>query len=439
MTLRKSKKEFYGMGKRILEKSLTSKMYKPSSDIKENNSLDPQSDISLKTLQFQKSPVVSMKERRVLVIYGSADLYGASKNLIRSLRGFQLLGWSSITVLPHDGPLVKLIEAEGSRVLLMEHGVIRRQNLSPAGLIKLSRELYSSYKQLSKLIKSEKIDLIYSNSNSNIIGGILRKTHQVQHIWHIHEIIAKPKWFGRLIEFYIKKTEDSVLCVSEAVRNNLPHIKPEKLKLLYNGINISQFEKADYDLKAELGLSNEKILIGMVARVNKWKGQFYFLEIASLLHKKYPNLHFVMAGDTFTGYEFLYKEIKESIQKLGLGDVVSDIGFRADVADVLSGIDIFALPSILPDPLPTTVLEAMAAGKPVIATNQGGATEMVIEGETGFLIPWDNPEVAVKAFEKLLDSPTLRQKFGSAGHKRASTFFNQEKYLATFAKLVSQV
>ena len=68
----------------------------------------------------------------------------------------------------------------------------------------------------------------------------------------------------------------------------------------------------------------------MVARVNLWKGQFYFLEIASLLKKKFPNLHFVMAGDAFPGYEYLYDEVRDLTQKLGLEDSVTNLGFRLD-------------------------------------------------------------------------------------------------------------
>ena len=380
-----------------------------------------------------------MKERKVLVIYGSSDLYGASKNLIRSLEGFKRMGWKSISVLPHDGPLMELMKKSGFEVILMEHGVLRRQNLTPTGLLTLFGQIFSSFFKLSALIKKEKINLIYTNSNANSIGGLLKLSKGIPHIWHIHEIIERPKWFKLLLETYIKLTEDRVICVSKAVINNFSGIKPEKLKLLYNGIDTQPYAKANYNLKSEIGIPENRLLIGMVARVNLWKGQFYFLEIAALLKKKFPNLHFVMAGDAFPGYEYLYDAIHSLTQKLGLEDSVTNLGFRPDIPEILSGMDIFVLPSILPDPLPTTVLEGMAAGKPVIATRQGGATEMVIAGETGFLIPWDNPEEAVLVFEKLIESAELREKLGKAGQQRVNDYFNEEKYLENFGILVSEV
>jgi len=380
-----------------------------------------------------------MKERKVLVIYGSSDLYGASKNLIRSLEGFKRMGWKSISVLPHDGPLVEIMRNLGFEVMLMEHGVLRRQNLNPIGLLTLFGQIFSAFFKLSALIKKEKISLIYTNSNANSIGGLLKLRHGIPHIWHIHEIIERPKWFKALLERYIKGTEDRVFCVSQAVINNFSGIKAEKLKLLYNGIGTQPYAKADYDLKSEIGIPENRLLIGMVARVNLWKGQFYFLEIASLLKKKFPNLHFVMAGDAFPGYEYLYDEVRDLTQKLGLEDSVTNLGFRLDIPEILSGLDIFVLPSILPDPLPTTVLEGMASAKPVIATRHGGAIEMVIEGETGFLIPWDNPQEAVLAFEKLIESTELREKLGKAGRQRVNDYFNEEKYLENFGILVSEV
>lgn len=380
-----------------------------------------------------------MKERKVLVIFCDADLYGASKNLIRSLEGFRRIGLTPITVLPFTGPLIPRIEELGFEVIVMDHGILRRQNLSPKGIFKFASQITSSFWKLSKLIKHEKIHLIYSNSNANFIGGLLRIWHGIPHIWHIHEIIKHPRWFKSFLENYIKISEDRVFCVSKAVINNFSTIDESHLKLLYNGIDTQPFLQPAYDLKAELGIPKDKILIGMIARVNHWKGQSYFLEIAALLKKRYPNLHFVMAGDVYPGYEYLYDELQSQIQRLDLEMTVTNLGFRLDVPEILSGLDIFVLPSILPDPLPTTVLEAMAAARPVIATNHGGATEMVLDQKTGFLIPWDDASTAALAFEKLIESSELRSKMGDSGRDRVSRQFNRENYLENFGKLVSEL
>ncbi|GGZ19742.1 glycosyl transferase [Echinicola pacifica] len=373
---------------------------------------------------------------RVLVIHSAADLYGASRNLVRSVQAIIEEGMEPIVVLPFDGPLVGEITNTGATVHLLDHGVLRRKNLSPAGLLSLAKQLWHSTKTLTRLIKSENVQLVYTNSNANVVGGLLHFTTKKKHVWHIHEIIQNPRWFKFLLEKYISLTGDSVLGVSQAVLDNMQgNVPSSKLKLIYNGIDYRPFKEADYDLKREIGIPDSHILIGMIARVHFWKGQSYFLDIAKHLAERHDNIHFVMVGDAFTGYEYLYDEIKERIREHGLEGKVSDLGYRTDIPNIMGGLDIFMLPSILPDPLPTTVLEAMAAGKPVIATAHGGATEMVLDGETGFLVPWDRAEIAASKFDNLIKNAGLRHQMGLAGQARVIEHFSVDAYFKNLGQL----
>ncbi|MCH6234025.1 glycosyltransferase [Cognataquiflexum rubidum] len=380
-----------------------------------------------------------MPGKNVLVIHSAADLYGASKNLVRSLVAFQKIDWNPITILPNEGPLVQEIKNLGLEVIILDHGVIRRQNLSLKGIIALLRQLANSFKILNRLMKERGVSLIYTNSNANVVGGLLSRWTNTKHIWHVHEIINHPKWFKVALELYNRFFGDMLLCVSQAVIDNHPLTPKSKLNLLYNGIDTRPFLKTASNLKQELGLKENVILIGMVARVSFWKGQKYFLDVASVLVKSNPNLHFIMVGDAFTGYEYLYEENRAHLEKLGLKDHVTDLGFRTDITNILGGLDIFMLPSILPDPLPTTVLEAMAAGKPVVATSHGGAVEMVQSGETGYLVPWDNAEKAAASFQILIDSPEKRLVMGEKGAQRIKDHFSIEKYIANFGEIISTV
>lgn len=104
------------------------------------------------------------------------------------------------------------------------------------------------------------------------------------------------------------------------------------------------------------------------------------------------------------------------------------MGFRDDIPKVMAALDVFVLPSILPDSFPTVILEAMAAGKPVVATRSGGASEMVLEEETGFLIPIGNVEKGVESLEKLIENERLRLKFGQAGRKRVLSEYSLETF-----------
>jgi len=379
-----------------------------------------------------------MANRNVLVIHSAADLYGASRNLIRSLIAFQKLNYNILVILPMEGPLAVNIRELGLEVKIIDHGVLRRKHLSFGGIIKLSGQLLNSFTKINSLIKKRKIDLIYTNSNANIIGGLLAKWNKTEHIWHIHEIILKPIWFKNALEHYINNTGQKVLCVSEAVKSNLTHIQEEKLKVVYNGIDLQPFIAADYNLKEELNLPISTIIIGMVARVHFWKGQDYFLDVAYNLSKRYDNIHFIMVGDAFSGYEYLYDEINNKIDRYNLKSKVTDLGFRTDIANILNGIDIFMLPSILPDPLPTTVLEAMASGLPVVATAHGGACEMVVDNDTGYLVPWDDADEASRSFHKLIENKEHRIEMGCNGRERVKEYFSLQSFVKNFSFAITE-
>jgi glycosyltransferase involved in cell wall biosynthesis len=138
----------------------------------------------------------------------------------------------------------------------------------------------------------------------------------------------------------------------------------------------------------------------MAGRVHYWKGQQYFLQIAQQLLNQYSDsnkatpLYFIITGDAFPGYEYLVDEMQDFIKKNNLGERIFYTGFEDKMDKFYSSIDLLILPSQLPDPLPTVVLEAMQYGIPVAATEQGGALEMIVENETGILIPIDDVNVA---------------------------------------------
>jgi glycosyltransferase involved in cell wall biosynthesis len=113
---------------------------------------------------------------------------------------------------------------------------------------------------------------------------------------------------------------------------------------------------------------------------------------------------------------------------LNIETMVSDLGYRTDIAELLQGFDIFVLPSTLPDPFPTVVLEAMASAKPVIATRQGGALEMIDENKTGMFINLHDAVAASSVIEKLIRNKQLRIELGEAGRKKVLTMYSCEAF-----------
>ena len=133
-----------------------------------------------------------------------------------------------------------------------------------------------------------------------------------------------------------------------------------------------------------------------------------------------------MVGDAYEGYEYLYQEVADKISNAGVTNMISNLGYRTDTAQIINGLDVLMLPSIKYDSFPLVVLEAMASAKPVIATNLGGATEQIAHGETGYLVPINDAEQVANYIKNLLENRTALKQMGLNAKNRLT-----EKFLLT--------
>jgi glycosyltransferase involved in cell wall biosynthesis len=374
---------------------------------------------------FKKMP----KPRNVLFLQSSSELYGSGKIILQVLRTYQKEGLNPIVVLTGPGPLQGFLEAENIPVYIQNLGILRRKYVNPKGIFNRVQMNLKAYRFLSGLHRKYQFELVYSNTLAVIVGAYWAQRNQIPHLWHIHEILPGPKPLVKLLAKMLDSSTSRPIAVSHAVANHWqPLLKTAKTEVVPNGIPYDEFLEAKPSLREELKLSKEQVLIGMIGRINPGKGQLYFLEMAEKLAHLSTQTHFILVGDPFPGYEPILEEMRKEISAKRLEERISYLGFRSDVPEIMASLDIFVLPSVLPDSFPTVILEAMAAGKPVVATQSGGAAEMVDEGKTGFLIPIADVEKGAKAIERLIVDPELRDKMGKAGRNRVLTNFSLETF-----------
>jgi glycosyltransferase involved in cell wall biosynthesis len=213
---------------------------------------------------------------------------------------------------------------------------------------------------------------------------------------------------------------DRYLAVSRAVANQLCNdfgIPASKVKLVNNGIPIAHFNRPpDNALRATLAGATKRPIVLMVGRLDDQKGQRYLIEAAPQV----PETMFVLVGD---GPDQVALEAQA--RTLGVDKRVLFLGYREDIPDLLSCCDLFVLPSLY-EGLPLSVLEAMAAGKPVIASAIGGNDEVITHGEHGLLVPPADPVSLAGAIRTLLSDHTLAQRLAEAGRVRARQKFSVE-------------
>ncbi|MDO9551612.1 glycosyltransferase family 4 protein [Rhodonellum sp.] len=382
-----------------------------------------------------------MQQRgKVIFLHSSSELYGASKILLYVLEIFRKSGFDVLVILPGEGPLKTEIEQLGFSVQITNLGILRRKHFHPMGILNRFKRLFISYRFLKKIQKQGEISLIYSNTLAVLVGAIFARRKGIPHIWHIHEIIKSPKI---MIKFLARSIDASTLypvVVSDAVAKHWEgYLKKAKPQVIYNGLDYGPFLEPEIDAKYYLQVPINKTVITMVGRINPGKGQLFFLEMAKELVQKHKNVHFLLVGDPYPGYEGIHDAIKSFIEENGLAASVQDLGFRLDIPEILKATDIFVLPSILPDSFPTVVLEAMATGLPIVATKSGGAEEMIDEGETGFLIEIGDRSAGVEMLDRLITNPELARQMGRKGQIKVQEEYSFEKFNQNIQQLICQI
>lgn len=239
----------------------------------------------------------------------------------------------------------------------------------------------------------------------------------------------------RSVERIACRLADCTVVNADVIRRRLltEGWKPDGVAVIRNGVDLSRFGKrlGRSGVRDGLGLPADAPLVGVLARLAPSKGIEVFLEAARTVGERFPDVRFVVVGDeavlhgdavrTGGGYR---QALERRAQELGLGNRVVFTGFRLDVPEILEELTVSVLPSVSAEGLPNAVLESMAAGLPVVASDSGGTLEAVKNGETGFLVPPGDAGALAHALGTLLDDAVLRRRMGEAGRRRVAEEFS---------------
>jgi len=365
----------------------------------------------------------------ILLLHSSSDLYGASKILLYIVEAMISQNHQVSVMVSDEGLLIDELKKRGASVEVFPLGVLRRKYFKSSGIVNRIREMLAAYSHIKAFIIINNISLVYSNTTAVLAGAFAAKRMQRKHIWHVHEIIATPKIVAWVLGKILDRYSTRIIVVSDAVKAHWSkYVRSGIITTLHNGIDYREFLSTGPSIDLELNRQKGTMVIGMIGRVHYWKGQEYFLRIAEILYKSNKNVLFVMVGDVFHGYEYLYDNITQMKKSFALEHVVRDLGYRTDIPNILRSFDIFVLPSILPDPFPTVILEAMASAKVVVATNHGGAKEMIVDKESGYLIPWDNEYLAASIIQEIINHTELRRDIGMKARERVVQNYSNQAF-----------
>lgn len=385
-------------------------------------------------------------KKNILFLHAGAELYGADKVLLELIEGITFTEYNPIVILPNDGPLVKELERKEIDVRIINYPILRRKYFNFKGIFSYGINYIKYSNIISKIIDEEKIKIVHVNTTAVLEGVLLKLKNKVKIIWHVHEIIVRPKFINTFLCFLLGKFADTVIVVSNAVKEHLlksRFLNSENVKIIYNGVpiisekNLDTLHQESLKLRESLNIGENEIIIGMIGRINSWKGQSDFLRAIEKSLSKNESCYAVMIGGVFEGEEWrkqlLEKEVSENIFK----DRIRIIDFQKNILAYHKMIDLFVLPSTNPDPLPTVVLESMSVGNAIVGYAHGGIIEMVANPQESLVKPNEIIDLGDKIFSYLND-PLLCSKAGKSNLRRQKKIFNSKNYTDRFIEIYRQ-
>ncbi|MBD0320264.1 MAG: glycosyltransferase [Gemmatimonadetes bacterium] len=301
------------------------------------------------------------------------------------------------------------------------------------------RTNYLSFMKVARLLREQRVDVVHShNTHAFIDGGLgaaLSGVKTIVHTDHARSFPDKRRYM--VAEHVLSHLVYKIVGVSEHTSANLirhERISPRKLTTIPNGIDGSRYAAA-VDLPAkrrELGITREGPVIGLGARLMEQKGVEYLLRALPAIVSRFPGLTLVVAGEGP-----LEAPLKQLASELGMDGHVRFVGVRLDLAELLHLFDLFVLPSIW-EGLPMVLLEALAAGCPVVATDVGGVGTAIEDGVNGSLVPPRDPDALAAAVSALLADPALRDRYREAGRAVFRERFSAQAMARRYEALYSR-
>jgi glycosyltransferase involved in cell wall biosynthesis len=325
----------------------------------------------------------------------------------------------------------------------------------PAALVGFKREqallkafppFFQTLGFLRRLFKATAEYPIYvcMSQKAFVLMSLLKPFHRKPIIWFMNDLLS-AEHFSRSLIFLL--TRLARFSASHLVVNSQASYDAwvnasgnyHNVEIIYPGTDFNQIaqriskQQEIAQLRKELTM-NQQYIVGLFGRLTPWKGQDIFLQAIS----KLPDTHALIVGDAFFGQEDYQKQLEELVEKLNLQSRVTFTGHSNQVAEWMAACDIVVHCSTAPEPFGLVIVEGMAALKPVIASDGGGAQEIVLDQTTGQLTPMKDVDALVEAIARYIDDPVWAQQLAINGYTRSKQLFSTQTMVEKFRAILSK-
>lgn len=303
------------------------------------------------------------------------------------------------------------------------------------------RKLWPEAQRIRRVIRQVRPDLVHLNAELvvNRPGTLAAYQEHVPAIIHVRGWESWDLW-DRLLSRTVRR----YVCISQAVARPLARmgVPEHKIRVVYNGVDVTEVPTEPRpDLYAELGLTPDAPVVGIVGRLVDWKGHPVFLRAFAQVVREFPRAQALVVGAVeITDPQYLDK-LRHLTRELGVEQQVRFVGHRDDVLDIYPLVDVLVHASVRDEPFGRVIIEGMAAARPVVATRGGGTLEIVREGETGYLVPKGDADAMARAILHLLQHPEEARRMGRAAREDVARRFRSqttaEELMAVYEEILT--
>ncbi len=373
---------------------------------------------------------------KVLFLHIMSEIGGSDLSLLRLVEGLDKSKYSAVVALPADGPQVAKLKAAGARVEMVPAML---KPTSRKGLWYRVRYVLNfpvGVWELFSLIRREQVAIVHTNTIHNLYGVVAARLAGVPHVWHFREIVWQSGMLRHLELWMARHLTARIIVTSDPIAAMYgPREKwPVHLVKVPNGVETDRYAPGDGSrVRKELNVGPDQALVGIVCRLDPWKGVESFLEAAAIAALREPTTVFAVVGGPIIGQESYEVTLHRKARDLGIAERVRFTSWRYkpdDMPAVHRALDILVLASIEPEPFGLVVLEAMSTGKPVIATAHGGPLEIIEDGRSGDLVPPGDTVAMADAIVALVQDHARRARVGALARERVMAHYSAEQYVA---------
>lgn len=362
-----------------------------------------------------------MSTRTILFVDASPSFGGATRVLLDILAALDPEKATGIVACRAGSSVEEAVRTQGATTVPMVLPTLTFAG-GPWGWATMATQGLSAIHAITELIRSRRPALVHGGGlASTLLAGVPSRGLGVPLVWHAHDNLDRRARNVPAVRAAGAMAR-SIVCVSQASRQRLLElgVGAGKCRVLYGAVP----ERSRPSARKTGAPVDSRPTILAVGTITRQKGQHVLVEAASILVRRYPEVLVAIAGEAMFDRDQAYlRDLQADVARRGLTGHVRFLGFRDDVPDLIEGATIVAHPSAGEETFGLVPLEAMAAGRPVVATRIGGLGEVVEAGVSGFLVEPGSSDELAEALALLLGDPGLRGRMGEAGRQIAAERF----------------